>query len=62
MAVKAAEALLTAMDTEEPFRLLRTLPGKLEELWAIERQDASAEVCDATPSYFPFSQPLFRSG
>ena len=47
-AVDAAQALLVAMDTEEPFRLLRALPGKLEELRAIEWQSATfAEVRDA---------------
>lgn len=46
MAAEIAQALLTAMDTEEPFRLLKTLPARLEELWAIEAQSASADVRD----------------
>lgn len=52
VAAETAQAFLTAMDTEEPFQLLRTLPGKLEELWAIEVQSASVDVCDATPHIF----------
>ena len=51
-AADAAHALLVAMETEEPFRLLRTLPEKLERLWVTERQDASAEVCDPIPPVF----------
>ena len=59
-AVETAQALLEAMDTEEPFRLLRTLPGKLEELRRIEGQRMFAEVWNAVP---PFFCPLnLRSG
>jgi hypothetical protein len=51
--VKAADVLLTAMDAEEPFRLLRTLPGRLQELCVIEGRRADSEVREPTPS------PLF---
>jgi hypothetical protein len=53
-AIETAQALLAAMDTEEPFRLLRTLPGKLEELRAMEGQSMLAEVCDTVPHVFRF--------
>ena len=51
-----AQAFLAAMDTEEPFRLLRTLPEKLKELWAIEAQSAPVDVCGAVfrISYFAY--------
>ena len=39
------------MDAEEPFQLLKALPGKIEELWEIERQSASSEVRDTTPLF-----------
>ena len=48
-AAETAQTLLAAMDAEEPFQLLKTLPGKMEELWAIQRQTASSEVRDTTP-------------
>lgn len=48
-ATETAQTLLAAMDAEEPFQLLKALPEKIEELWAIERQGLSSEVRDATP-------------
>ena len=59
---KTADVLLTAMDTEEPFRLLRTLPGRLQELCAFEGQRANSEVREPTPSLlFGFSAGLRRA-
>lgn len=49
VAAKTADALLTAMDAEEPFQLLRTLPGRLRELCEVERQRVDSEVRESTP-------------
>lgn len=46
---KTADALLTAMDAEEPFRLLRTLPGRLQELSVADRQRTDSEVLEKKP-------------
>lgn len=48
VAAKTADALLTAMDAEEPFRLLRALPGRLQELCEVERQRVDSEVREST--------------
>ena len=49
MAKEVARALLMAMNTEETFQLLRTLPERLKELSAIESQTAPIDVRNATP-------------
>lgn len=46
VAAKTADALLTAMDVEEPFRLLRTLPGRLQELRLVEGRRVDSEVLE----------------
>jgi len=50
VAAKTADALLTAMHAEEPFQLLRTLPGRLQELCGVEEQRVDSEVRESTPS------------
>lgn len=44
-AVETGRALLAAMNTEEPFKLLSALPQRLEELCAIQSRQGSTEVC-----------------
>jgi len=46
-ATEAGRALLAAMNTEEPFKLLSTLPQRLEELCAIQGHRESTEVSQA---------------
>lgn len=43
-ATEAGRALLAAMNAEEPFTLLSTLPQRLEELCTIQGRQESAEV------------------
>ena len=47
-AAKTADAFLTAMDGEEPFHLLRTLPERLRESCVVERQRVEKEVGEST--------------